>query len=125
MIEKMNKSTEKEVSNREHFIKQFRAHPIFESELIWNFALFMNRQSLSRLLILHELYKKILPIPGIIMEFGVCWGRDLSLFQNFRGLYEPYNYTRKIVGFDTFEGFISLHEKDGGHADSRDFNVST
>lgn len=124
MIEKMNKSTEKEVSNREHFIKQFRLNPIFESELIWNFALFMNRQSLSRLLILHELYKKILPIPGIIMEFGVYWGRDLALFQNFRGLYEPYNYTRRIIGFDTFEGFIGMHEKDGNHADCRDFNVA-
>ncbi len=27
--------------------------------------------------------------------------------------YEPYNYSRKIVGFDTFEGFPSIHEKDG------------
>lgn len=29
------------------------------------------------------------------------------------GLYEPYNYNRKIVGFDTFKGFPSVHAKDG------------
>jgi hypothetical protein len=28
-------------------------------------------------------------------------------------MYEPYNYTRKIVGFDTFEGFPHVNEKDG------------
>ena len=29
------------------------------------------------------------------------------------GLYEPFNYTRRIVGFDTFEGFPSVDPKDG------------
>ena len=29
-------------------------------------------------------------------------------------MYEPFNFGRKIVGFDTFEGFPSVHEKDGG-----------
>jgi len=28
-------------------------------------------------------------------------------------MYEPYNYTRKIVGFDTFEGFSGIDGKDG------------
>lgn len=40
-------------------------------------------------------------------------GRDLPLFVNLRGIYEPYNYTRKIVCFDTFIGFQHLDEKDG------------
>lgn len=34
------------------------------------------------------------------MEFGVRWGQNLALFESFRGIYEPYNYNRKIVGFD-------------------------
>lgn len=47
------------------------------------------------------------------MEFGVRWGQNLALFQSFRGMYEPYNHNRKIIGFDTFEGFPAVDKKDG------------
>ena len=30
-----------------------------------------------------------------------------------RGIYEPYNYTRKVIGFDTFSGFTGIHDQDG------------
>ena len=30
-----------------------------------------------------------------------------------RGIYEPFNRHRKLIAFDTFEGFPSLHKKDG------------
>ena len=59
------------------------------------------------------MYKKILDVHGILVEFGVRWGQNLALFEAFRGIYEPYNYNRKIVGFDTFSGFPSTHPKDG------------
>ena len=49
------------------------------------------------------------------MEFGVRWGQNLVTLSNLRGIYEPFNYSRKIIGFDTFEGFPSVHEKDGTH----------
>lgn len=72
----------------------------------------MNRIGLSRILYYTELYKKILDVPGCICEFGVRFGDTLSLFSNLRGIFEPYNYTRKLHGFDTFEGFPSLDPKD-------------
>ncbi|MFA5903232.1 MAG: TylF/MycF/NovP-related O-methyltransferase [Desulfobacula sp.] len=87
--------------------------PIPEDELIGNLGLFINRQSLSRILFMHELYQKIIDVHGIVIEFGVRWGQNLALFESFRGMYEPFNHNRKIVGFDTFEGFPSVHEKDG------------
>jgi hypothetical protein len=34
-------------------------------------------------------------------------------------MYEPHNYLRKIVGFDTFAGFPAVHEKDGVSEDVR------
>lgn len=47
------------------------------------------------------------------MEFGVRWGRDLVLLENLRSTYEPFNYNRKIIGFDTFKGLSSTtKEKD-------------
>ena len=36
------------------------------------------------------------------MEFGVEWGSTLSLLIKLRSIHEPYNYSRKIIGFDTF-----------------------
>jgi hypothetical protein len=62
---------------------------------------------------MNELYLKILGVHGVVMEFGVRWGKNLALFENFRGLYEPFNHNRKIIGFDTFTGFPSVNSKDG------------
>ncbi|MFX1256303.1 MAG: crotonobetainyl-CoA--carnitine CoA-transferase [Promethearchaeota archaeon] len=95
------------------FYDLFLKSPIPASEILQNLGLYINRQTLSRILFMHELYLKIINIHGIIIEFGTRWGQNLALFESFRGIYEPYNYSRKIVGFDTFEGFLSLNKKDG------------
>ena len=70
-----------------------------------NSFLFSNRQTISRLLYINKLYEKIIDVPGVICEFGVHYGGNLPLLTNLRGIHEPYNYTRKIFGFDTFTGF--------------------
>lgn len=102
-----------ELDSRERFLNLFNECPVPDNELLANLMLFIKRQDITRLLFLNDLYKKILNIHGIIIEFGVRWGRDLSLFESFRGIYEPYNHTRRIIGFDTFGGFPSTHAKDG------------
>ena len=73
----------------------------------WNThkLLTMSRMSISRLLYYDNLYQNILGKTGVICEFGVQWGAGLSTLINLRGIYEPYNHTRKVFGFDTFEGF--------------------
>lgn len=87
--------------------------PLPRKELLFNLGLFLNRASLGRILFMQHLYSKIVPIHGIVVEFGVRWGQNLALFSTFRNLYEPHNYSRKIVGFDTFEGFPSISTQDG------------
>ena len=47
------------------------------------------------------------------MEFGVRWGQTLSLLSALRGIFEPFNRHRKIIGFDTFEGFKGVSDVDG------------
>lgn len=47
------------------------------------------------------------------MEFGVRWGRNMALYGSLRGIYEPFNHNRTIIGFDTFEGFPSVDKRDG------------
>lgn len=102
-----------EQSERGKFFQLFRECPIPENEMLMNLPLFIKRQDLSALFFMNELYQKILGIHGVVMEFGVRWGRNLALFQNLRGIYEPFNHNRRIIGFDTFEGFPSVDKKDG------------
>jgi hypothetical protein len=109
-------SSAQEVSTRERFYETFTQCPIPRNELLNNLGLFLNRQTLSRILFMHDLYQRIIPVHGIVVEFGVRWGQNLALFSSFRGMYEPYNYNRRIVGFDTFSGFPSVTDQDGGDA---------
>jgi len=46
------------------------------------------------------------------MEFGVQYGITLSTLIKLRGIYEPYNYFREIIGFDTFDGFTNKLSSD-------------
>lgn len=107
-------SSSQELEHRERLQRYFQECPIPANELFSNLGLFLNRQTLSRILFMHEMYRKIVNVHGVVMEFGTRWGQNLALFSSFRGMYEPFNYTRKIVGFDTFEGFkaISAHDKE-------------
>jgi hypothetical protein len=72
-----------------------------------------NVMTTARTLYLDQLYKKIVNVPGVICEFGVQWGTTLTQLINLRSIYEPFNHSRIVYGFDTFEGFPSVHEKDG------------
>jgi hypothetical protein len=91
-----------------------------------NLALFTRRQHVASMLALAELYRLIINVHGIICEFGVRWGRNLAMLANLRGIYEPYNFYRTIVGFDTFAGFPSVTEQDGRsqHITPGAFNVT-
>lgn len=106
-------ASEREVAIRQSLIKSFKECPIPDNEIFSNLGLFLSRQNLSQLLFVNEIYQQILDVHGVIMEFGVRWGRNMALYESMRGIYEPFNHNRKIIGFDTFEGFPSVDEKDG------------
>lgn len=116
--------TESEKEMREDFFRLFKDSPIPNEEILRNLGLYIRRQELKRHLFMNELYKKIIDVNGIIVEFGTRWGQNLALFESFRGIYDPFNLYRKIVGFDTFEGFPSVTEKDGGFVSKNDYSVS-
>jgi hypothetical protein len=99
--------------------------PIPEEELQLNLVLFQDRRVISRILYLNEIYEKILNIHGCIFNFGVRYGHNESLFTSMRGIYEPYNHNRKIVGFDTFSGFPSVNKnKDSNSVNEGDYAVT-
>ena len=98
---------------RERFAEHFAACPIPRDELLRNLGLFVKWQDLARILFMDDLYRRIVDAPGVILELGVRWGQNLALFSALRTIYEPFNHNRKVIGFDTFAGFPSVHAKDG------------
>ncbi len=78
------------------------------------FPRFMPRQSLSYFLARNEAYQKILGVHGSILDFGVYRGGSLFTWMQLCSIYEPYNHIRKIIGFDSFQGFSELVKEDFG-----------
>jgi hypothetical protein len=78
----------------------------------------VRRQDIARFLTRWEIFKLSLQANGSIVECGVFGGGGLMSWYHFSAISEPYNHTRKVIGFDTFEGFPSLHEKDIKTGDS-------
>ena len=102
----------------------FNCSPIPEDEVLANLGLFFISKNLARLLFFYEIYRKIVNTHGIIAEFGVRWGQTISVMSALRGILEPFNRHRKIVGFDTFEGFKGMSDKDGNQSKCRDGSFS-
>ncbi len=63
-----------------------------------------DRRRLQKLIAHYELYKKIVNLPGAVVECGVFKGASLIRFAQFMDMLESV-YSRKIVGFDAFGKF--------------------
>ncbi len=79
-------------------------------------------EALARVIYYHNLYKEIINVPGVICEFGLQWGATLAELINLRTIYEPFNQSRTIYGFDTFEGFPTVSAEDGGFSKKGDYS---
>jgi hypothetical protein len=98
-------STVQQREDLQGMARRLRENAIPDGELLQNLGVFLTRQNLSRLLFIKHLYEQVVEIQGDIIEFGVRWGQNLAVFAVLRGILEPYNHSRRLVGFDTFEGF--------------------
>jgi hypothetical protein len=79
---------------------------------IANFTKYVKRQNLARFMVQYELFKRQLDVKGSIIECGVHNGGGVMAWAKISSILEPYNYHRKVVGFDTFKGFPSIAEID-------------
>ena len=118
-------STSREVGGKQQLAARLRTAAVPDNELLDNIGLFVTRQSLSRINFIQKLYGMIVPVHGVIMEFGVRWGQNMALFSNLRGIHEPFNYNRRVIGFDTFEGFPSVAGEDGDGVQVGDYAVTS
>lgn len=73
---------------------------------------YLRRKTLTRLLALYEIFKQVVEVKGSIIECGVHRGFGLMSWAQFSAVLEPANLTRRIYGFDSFEGFTTVHQND-------------
>lgn len=76
------------------------------------FARFGSRRALAKFLARHEIFRLVLGVNGSIVECGVLHGAGLFTFAQLSAIYEPYNHTRRVIGFDTFAGAASVQAED-------------
>jgi hypothetical protein len=81
---------------------------------IENFPKYVKRQNLTKLLAQYEIFKRVLGIKGSVVECGVLRGASLMSWAQFSAILEPVNLTRRIYGFDSFEGFPAVSAQDRG-----------
>lgn len=85
---------------------------------------------LSKAITHYEIYKKIVGLPGDVMEFGVYKGASFIRWATYRRILEN-DYSRKLIGFDAFgefpktniledNEFIEKFEQDGGYGIDKD-----
>ena len=77
-----------------------------------NFPRYARRQHITRFAALYELFKLVLPVKGSIVECGVFRGFSFATFAQLSAALEPTNLTRRVYGFDTFEGFAAVSSAD-------------
>lgn len=83
-----------------------------------NFPKYVRRQNLTRFLALYEIFKYVLPVKGSVIECGVNHGFGIMTWAKLSTILEPVNLTRRIYGFDSFEGFPALAAEDKASASS-------
>lgn len=84
------------------------------TEKMHAFARFVPRQAISYFLARNDIFKEIVSLHGSVFDFGIYRGSSFFTWLQLSSIYEPYNHIRKIVGFDSFQGFSSLDENDHG-----------
>ena len=65
-----------------------------------NFPAWVPRQNLARLLVQFTIYQRILGVHGVIVEGGIGGGAGLFGWAHLASILEPFNYTRRVIGFD-------------------------
>jgi len=70
------------------------------------FPKFVPVAELGRFLAKSRLFERVLTVAGSIVECGVFGGGGLMTWATLSAILEPLNHVRRVIGFDTFEGFV-------------------
>ena len=106
------RTTRNEVEYRSNLDTYFDESVGSNVEKLQNFTKYVPTQDIRKFICRHEMFKKVLNVHGSIVECGVLYGGGLMSWAQLSEVYEPLNHLRHIIGFDTFEGFTELTDRD-------------
>ncbi|GAB5380741.1 MAG: hypothetical protein Alis3KO_21280 [Aliiglaciecola sp.] len=92
--------------------RAFEASPLPTEQKLNGFEKYVRRQQLSRFIARYEMFKLNLEVKGSVVECGVFEGAGVMAWAKLSAMLEPYALDRHIIGFDSFNGFPSIDEKD-------------
>ena len=87
--------------------------PHSEIHKITHWPVYTKRILLTRFLAHYELFKMTIGLPGSIVELGVSRGVSFFTFHKFLEIFCPCDTSKKVYGFDSFEGLSDFSEEDG------------
>ena len=100
------------IEARMEIFRAMSAYQASDEERERSLGLFLRGSLLARILAVADIYKLVVQIPGAILDVGTWRGQTAVLCENLRAIFEPLHFNRRIVCFDTFEGYKGFSAKD-------------
>jgi hypothetical protein len=97
----------------EQFEAISRLYPHSDLHKITHWPVYTKRLLMTRYLAHYELFKMSVDLPGSIVELGVSRGVSFFSFHKFLEIFCPTDTSKKVYGFDSFEGLSGFAEEDG------------
>ena len=97
---------------RKELFELMDSYPATPEEKERSLGLFIRGSLLARLLAIGEIYQKIIERPGIVLDLGTWRGQTAVLCENYRAIFEPLHFNRRITCFDTFDGYQGFSIED-------------
>lgn len=83
-------------------------------DVLENFMVFNRRVNFAKHLAHIEIFNKTVELPGSIVELGVFKGASFMTFLKLADILCAGDTLKKVIGFDTFEGFVDINTKKDG-----------
>lgn len=108
------------IDARKEIFRLMGSYQATDDEKERSLGLFLRGSLLARILAVADIYKSIVHLPGAVFDIGTWRGQTAVICENLRAIYEPLHFNRRIVCFDTFEGYKGFSDKDKETALHRD-----
>lgn len=105
-------STSESLNARKTIFEMMNSYKATDEEKERSLGLFLRGSLLARILGISDVYKQIVDIPGAIFDVGTWRGQTAVICENLRAIFEPLHFNRRIICFDTFEGYKGFSNKD-------------
>ncbi|HYD82302.1 MAG TPA: TylF/MycF/NovP-related O-methyltransferase [Paucimonas sp.] len=108
----MSYSSDQSIDARMEIFRLMNSYQATDEEKERSLGLFLRGSLLARIFAIADIYRKIVDIPGSILDVGTWRGQTAVVCENLRAIFEPLHFNRRIVCFDTFEGYKGFSDKD-------------